>query len=160
MNLYNLIFIHDLKSWSVSQLRDVLNNKISNCFEIIPSIKKLFSPIYGSYFIIRVNINQNTHKFFYLLIDIIKGLPITSKISWFLSNKIPKTIKSKKVKNLDMALNPVNKEFFTNYLDSSSSFVNLCVSWNINGWNSEKKDSVRYLSSVSQASLYLSSRNR
>jgi len=39
-------------------------------------------------------------------------------------------------------LNPFSLDFFTNYLNSSSTLFNLCVSWNINGWNIEKRDSV------------------
>ncbi|KAG4102819.1 hypothetical protein H8356DRAFT_1647746, partial [Neocallimastix lanati (nom. inval.)] len=38
--------------------------------------------------------------------------------------------------------------FYSYHLHSSSSFFNLCSSWNINSWNSEKRDVVMYLNSV------------
>ncbi|KAL6598118.1 hypothetical protein U3516DRAFT_763866 [Neocallimastix sp. 'constans'] len=40
------------------------------------------------------------------------------------------------------------KGFYSCHLHSSSSFFNLCSSWNINSWNSEKRDVVMYLNSV------------
>jgi len=42
----------------------------------------------------------------------------------------------------------ISRDFYSCHLYSSSSFFNLCSSWNINGLNSEKKDGVMYLSSV------------
>ncbi|OUM58040.1 hypothetical protein PIROE2DRAFT_16800 [Piromyces sp. E2] len=85
-----------------------------------------------------------------------KGLPFTSKISWSLCNKIPKKLESKKTKNLDIALNPVSKDFFNNYLISSSTLFNLCISWNINGWNSLIfQYGVLYLNSLFKPALIL-----
>ena len=39
-------------------------------------------------------------------------------------------------------------EFYSYHLYSSSSIFNLCSCWNINDWNSGKRDSVMYLNSV------------
>jgi len=70
MNNYSLIFIHDLNSWFPSNLMAKVISKIPNYNEIIPYVKKLFSPRYGSYFIIRVNKHKNDLKFF----DVLKFL--------------------------------------------------------------------------------------
>ena len=56
--------------------------------------------------------------------------------------------KSRKSNNIDVELNPMAKDFFSSHLNSNSSFFNLCVSWNINGWNTEKRDSILYLNSI------------
>jgi len=148
MNSHTLLFIHDLDSWSIPRLREIFNSKFPNSSALISSIKKLFSPKFGSYFIIKVNNSQENLSFFNLLLSVIKGLPVTSKIRWSISNRIPKKLKSKRKCNLDAALNPLSLDFFTNYLSSSSTLFNLCVSWNINGWNIEKRDSVLYLSKI------------
>jgi len=147
MNKYNFIYIHDLKSWSVSQLKEFFYNKIPNCLETIPSIKKPFSPKYGSYFIIRVNITKTCTNFLNILLLLLNGLPVTSKIYWS-SWKQNKCKKRSKCKIQDISLKPMSKEFFNNHLNSHSNFFNLCASWNINGWNYEKRDSIIYLNSV------------
>lgn len=41
-----------------------------------------------------------------------------------------------------------SKEIFNNHLNSHSSFFNLCVSWDINSWNYEKRNSIIYLNSI------------
>ena len=40
------------------------------------------------------------------------------------------------------------KILFSSHLNSNSSFFNLCVSWNIIGWNTEKPDGILYLNST------------
>jgi len=48
----------------------------------------------------------------------------------------------------------ISRDFYSCHLYSSSSFFNLCSSWNINGLNSEKKDGVMYLNSVLNLYVY------
>ena len=111
-------------------------------------LKKLFSPRYGSYFIIRVNKHKNDLKFFDVLDFLRDKIPETAKITWTLCNKLKQMNKSRKSNNIDVELNPMAKDFFSSHLNSNSSFFNLCVSWNINGWNTEKRDSILYLNSI------------
>jgi len=71
------------------------------------------------------------------------------------------TIKNVKVILILMTVNPIKKikrkiksffgisrNFYSCHLHSNSSFFNICSSWNINSWNSEKRDGVMYLNSV------------
>jgi len=125
MNSHTLLFIRDLDSWSIPRLREFFNCKFPNSSVLISSIKKLFSPKYGSYFIIKVNNSLENLSFFNLLLSVIKGLPITSKIRWTISNRIPKKLKSRSKRNLDAALNPLSLDLFTNYLNSSSIWTHL-----------------------------------
>ena len=58
-----MIFIHKLKNWSVKKNYNCISNLSSSFFNIIFSIVRKFSPLYGSYFIIKVNaLNSNTIK--------------------------------------------------------------------------------------------------
>jgi len=148
MNKYNLIFIHDLKAWSANKLMVYIMNKIPNYFGFVLFSKKLFSPKYGSYFIIRINNHNNDLDFYNFLNFLREELPVTSKISWTLCNKIKNNNNPRKSKNIDIELNPMAKDFFSSHLNSNSSFFNLCVSWNINGWNTEKRDSILYLNNI------------
>ena len=88
MNIYSLIFIHDLNSWSPSKLIAQVISKIPNYNEIIPYIKKLFSPRYDSYFIIRINKHKNDLNFFEVLSFLREKILETAKISWSLCNKL------------------------------------------------------------------------
>jgi len=135
MNNYSLIFIHDLNSWSTNKLMTQVN-------EIIPYIKKLFSPRYGSYFFIRVNKHKNDLILFELLNFLREIIPVTAKINWSLCNKLKQKNKSKKFNSIDVELNPMAKDFFSSHLNLNSSFFNLWVSWNINDWKTEKRDSI------------------
>jgi len=109
-------------------------SKIPNYYEIISYIKKLFSPRYGSYFIIRVNKHKNDLNSFDVLNFLREKIPETAKINWSLCNKLKQKNKSRKSSNIDIELNPIAKDFFSSHLNSNSSFFNLCVSWNIKGW--------------------------
>jgi len=41
------------------------------------------------------------------------------------------------------------KDFlYSSIYSSSTQFFNLCVSWNINGWNDEKRDGIRYFNEI------------
>jgi len=41
------------------------------------------------------------------------------------------------------------KDFlYSNIYSPSTQFFNLCVSWNINGWNDEKRDGIRYFNEI------------
>jgi len=112
MNNYSLIFIHDLKSWSPSKLMVQVISKIPNYYEIIPYIKKHFSPRYDSYFIIRVNKHKNDLILFEVLNFLKENIPVTAKIYWFMCNKIKQKNKSRKSNNIDVELNPMAKDFF------------------------------------------------
>jgi len=68
--------------------------------------------------------------------------------------KKKKKKKKKKIKKKNQEKNKnffffgTPREFYSCHLYSSSSYFNLYSIWNINEWNSEKKDGVMYLSSV------------
>ena len=112
MNKYSLIFIHNLNSCSPSKLMAEVISKIPNYQEIIPYIKKLFSPRYDSYFIIRVNKHKNDLKFFEVLNFLRDKIPETAKINWSLCNKLKQKNKSRKSNIIDVELNPMAKDFF------------------------------------------------
>jgi len=57
-------------------------SKIPNYNETIPYVKKLFSPRYGSYFIIRINKHKNDLNFFDVLNFLRDKIPETAKINW------------------------------------------------------------------------------
>ncbi|KAG4101685.1 hypothetical protein H8356DRAFT_1653899, partial [Neocallimastix lanati (nom. inval.)] len=122
-NKFYMNFIHKFKNYNLS----------SSFFNVIFSIVRKFSPIYGSFFIVKVNTpNSNTFKQLYDLLN--DGFHSSVKINY----------KECKVKSFF----GISRDFYTYHLYSSSSFFNLCSSWNINGWNSEKRDGVMYLNSV------------
>jgi len=56
--------------------------------------------------------------------------------------------KKKKIKRNIKSFFSIAIEFYLYYLYSSSSFFNICSNWNINGWNSEKRDAVIHLNFV------------
>ena len=72
--------------------------------EIIPYVKKLFSPRYGSYFIIRVNKHKNDLNFFDVLNFLRDKIPESAKITWTLCNKLKQMNKSRKSNNTDVEL--------------------------------------------------------
>jgi len=104
MNNYSLIFIHGLNSWSPSKLLAQVISKIPNYREIIPCIKKLFSPRYGSYFIIRVTKHKNDLNFFEVLNFLRDKIPKSSKINWSLCNKLKQKNKSENLITLILNL--------------------------------------------------------
>ena len=67
---------------------------------------------------------------------------------------IIKLNKFKKIKRKIKSFFGIPRDFYSCHLYSSSSFFNLCSSWNINGLNSEKKDGVMYLNSVLNLYVY------
>ena len=85
---------------------------------------------------------KNDLDFFEVLNFLRDKIPATAKINWTLCNKLKQKTKSRISNNIDVELNPMAKDFFSSHLNSNSSFFNLCVSWNINGWNTEKRDSI------------------
>ena len=54
----------------------------------------------------------------------------------------------KKVKRKIKSFFGIPRDFYSCHLYTSSSFFSLCSSWNINGWNSEKRDDVMCLNSI------------
>ncbi|KAG4103614.1 hypothetical protein H8356DRAFT_1030255 [Neocallimastix lanati (nom. inval.)] len=144
-----MIFIHKLKNWLVKKIYNYISNLSSSFFNIIFSIVRKFSPIYGSYFIIKVNaLNSNTFKQFYDLLndDFHSSIKINNKEwrGYSYSNDRKSNYNKRKIKSLF----GISRDFCSCHLYSSSSFFNLGSSWNINGWNSEKRDGVMYLNSV------------
>ena len=59
-----------------------------------------------------------------------------------------KVKKIKKIKRKIKFFFGIPRDFYSCHLYSSSSFFNLCSSWNINGWNSKKRDDIIYLNSI------------
>jgi len=148
MNNFSLIFVRNLKAWPSNKIMMKIISKIQNYFEIILYIKKKFSSRYGTYFIIKVNNHKNDLDFFNVLYLLRKEVPVTSKIIWSLYNKLRNNGESKKSNNIDVELNPMVNTFFSNHLNSSSSFFNFCVSWNINGLNTKKSDIILWNNSI------------
>jgi len=142
-NKFYLIFIHDLQSWTKKRLMEFFDQEIPNCNTIIHSLTKKYSPISGSYFILRIN-GSNPLDALNIILLISNKLPVTKKINWILCDSIRSNRYYKKSSIADYFRNSLPDDFFSNYLNSKLPCFNLCVSWNINGWNSEKKDGVLY----------------
>jgi len=161
---YYMIFIRDLKEWSTKQLYNVIYLNTRSQFDLLFSIKKKCSPKYGSYFAIKVNA-PNQHSLISFILTSIERLPITSKIGWkrcslnssYHRNSVTSNkVKCKnKFKPLDTLLNPMPQDFFSSHLSPNSVYFNLCASWNINGWNSEKKKTLLYIL-IQSLNLYTS----
>ena len=138
-----LIFIHDLESWTESRLWEFLSKKISNCNNIIQGIVKKHYVNMENYFIIRVNYKNHT-DFIKVLILITSHLPIKNKVYWKIKSNIrsySKTIRSS-------SLTPISEDFLYTNPSSSAKFFNLCACWNINGWNTNKRDGLTYFNSI------------
>ena len=154
---YYIIFIHDLKEWTTKQLYNVIYLNTINQFNFFFSVGKKYSPKYGSYFAIKVNA-PDQHTLINFLLSSIKRLPVTSKIGWkhyninspINNNSLIQNRKNYKenFKQFDSSFYSMHQDFFSSHLSNNSTFFNLCASWNINGWNNEKKDSVLYLNSI------------
>jgi len=142
-----LIFIHDLKSWSKKRLMESLINDLKPCSDLIQALSKIYSPTLGNYFIIRIN-GTNPVESLAFLILLAHKLPINSKISWKFINKLKNNRKLKKRHIVKSPLGNLPSDFFSTHLSSKDSYFNLCASWNINGWNPEKKDGVMYFNNT------------
>jgi len=147
---YVLIFIHDLQSWTVTRLWEFLSKRISNCNNIIHGIVKKHTINMENYFIIRVNYNKPTY-YLNILYIITQALPVT-RINWkiIIPSASSKNRKSKHQHKLFYSNDsiPLSNDFlFTNPLSPLPLF-NFCSCWNINGWNSEKRDGIIYFNSI------------
>eukprot|EP00833_Pecoramyces_ruminatium_P016743 jgi/Orpsp1_1/1190775/evm.model.d7180000081142.1 len=139
-NEFILIFVHDLLSWTEERLWHYLSKKISNCNNIIHGIVKKHTPNMENYFIIRTSYAKPSY-YLSILYLLTKSLPI-NKIDWIKTNKIRTFSSSKKLRKNSLKyfnsfrIKTLSSDFIYNSIYSSSSlFFNLCVSWNINGWN-------------------------
>jgi len=133
-------FIHDLQSWPVNKLWKFLSKNISNCNEIVHRITKKHLPNMENYFILRIRYDKPTY-YLNILFIITQCLPLC-KINWIKTNKI-QTFSYVKIFNnklFSFETKSMVKDFLCNsiYLPVIQ-FFNLCVSWNINGWNTEKQ---------------------
>ena len=126
---------------------EFLIRELPNYNEIIQSIDKKYSPTFGIYFILRVD---GTHLLFTLLVILLicNKLPITNEIKWTKCNTTRSNRYYKKSTAVDPFKNSLPSDFFSNYLNPKAPCFNLCASWNINGWNTEKKDGVLYFIST------------
>ena len=142
-----LIFIHNLSSWSKQRLMEFLRIKLQLFKEIIQSVSKKYSPSLGIYFIIKINGSSALNAMLFLLI-LANKLPISSKISWKFIEKLRCNRQYKKSRSVKASVGPISQDFFSSHLKPNAPFFNLCITWNINGWNTEKKDGVMYFLSI------------
>jgi hypothetical protein len=143
-----LIFIHDLESWTESRLWEFLSKKISNCNNIIHGIVKKHNVNMENYFIIRVNYNNDT-DYLKVLVMITSHLPIR-RINWIFTSKIRTfSVANRSINSFNSSpIMPIPEDILYTNLSSNGKFFNLCVSWNINGWNTDKRDELTYFNNI------------
>eukprot|EP00833_Pecoramyces_ruminatium_P010910 jgi/Orpsp1_1/1184942/evm.model.c7180000091668.1 len=114
---------------------------------------KKHTPNMENYFIIRTSYAKPSY-YLSILYLLTKSLPI-NKIDWIKTNKIRTFSSSKKLRKNSLKyfnsfrIKTLSSDFIYNSIYSSSSlFFNLCVSWNINGWNTEKRDGIKYFNDI------------
>ena len=147
-NKFVLIFIHDLQSWTPSRLWEFLSKKVSNCNNIIHGIVKKHNVNMENYFIIRVNYSEPAY-YLNILYIITSILPV-KKINWIIKNRI-RTVSVVNRTRSSYHSSPIfelSSDFLHTNPFSSVKFFNICTSWNINGWNSEKRDGLTYFNSI------------
>ena len=144
---FYLIFIHDLQSWSKSKFMEYFSLNLPNFNNIILAMDKKYSPKFGSYFIIRVD-GSNPFTALNLILFMYKNLKFQNDINWILCDNLRSNRYYKKSSFSDAFRNSIPKDFFSNHLNSKSPCFNLCASWNINGWSSDKRDGVLYFISI------------
>ena len=140
-----LLYIHDLQSWNVQKMYEFLSKRISNLSDIIHGIIKKHKPNMENYFIIRVNYSKPTY-YLNIIYQVTSYLPV-ERINFKVidnSHKPSSSCKINRKKYSSYDTISLASEFtFTNHR-TNSQFFNLCVSWNINGWNLEKHDGMTY----------------
>jgi len=102
-----------------------------------------------NYFILRINYDKPTY-YLNILFLLTHCLPI-NKINWIQTDKIRTFSEVKKFNNKfsSFETKSMAKDFlYSNIYSPSTQFFNLCVSWNINGWNDEKRDGIRYFNEI------------
>ena len=157
-NKFYLIFIHDLQSWTKKRLMEFFSQELPNYNTIIHSLTKKYSPIFGTYFIIRVD-GTNPLSALNLILFICNNLPVSKKINWLLCNSTRSNRQYKKTSFSDYFKNSMPSDFLSNHLNSKLPCFNLCVSWNINGWNSEKKTVFYILYLLSNLFVFVSKKS-
>ncbi|KAG4108026.1 hypothetical protein H8356DRAFT_1619838, partial [Neocallimastix lanati (nom. inval.)] len=121
--LYNSNFHHGIRHYKCVFYM-IFIHKLKNW-----SVKKLFNFI-----------SNLTNSFFNIIFSIVRKFsPLYD--SYFIIKEMLSIRKIKSFFNIP-------RDFYSCHLHSSSSFFNLCSSWNINGWNSERRDEIMYLNSV------------
>ena len=143
-----LIFIHDLQSWTPSRLWEWLSKKVSNCNNIIHGIVKKHNVNMENYFIIRVNYSSPTY-YMNILYMITSLLPV-KKVNWIVINKIRTFSKNNRILSTyhSSPIFELSSDFLHTNPFSNFKYINICASWNINGWNSEKRDGLSYFNSI------------
>ena len=143
-----LIFIHDLQSWTPSRLWEFLSKKVSNCNNIIHGIVKKHSVNMENYFVIRVNYTKPTY-YLNILYIITSILPV-KKINWIITDRIRTFSKINRICSAyhSSPIFELSSDFLHTNPFSNVKFFNICTSWNINGWNSDKRDGLTYFNSI------------
>ena len=77
-----------------------------------------------------------------LILLICNKLHVTKNLNWIKCNSTRSNRYYRKSSIADSFIKSLPCDFFTNHLNPKSPYFNLCASWNVNGWNSEKKDGV------------------
>ena len=126
---------------------EFLRIKLQLFKEIIQSVSKKYSPSLGIYFIIKINGSSALNVMLFLLI-LTNKLPISSKISWKFIEKLRCNRQYKKSRSVKASVGPISQDFFSSHLKPNAPFFNLCITWNINGWNTSLSQT--YLSIMSQ----------
>jgi len=143
-----LIFIHDLQSWTPRRLWEFLSKKVSNINIIIHGIVKKHNVNMENYFIIRVNYTKPTY---YLnILYIITSLLPVSRINWKITNKIRTFSKNNRICSAyySSPIFELSEDFLHTNPFSNYKYFNICTSWNINGWNSDKREGLSYFNSI------------
>jgi len=101
-----------------------------------------------NYFIIRVNYNNDT-DYLKVLVMITSHLPIR-RINWIFTSKIRTfSVANRSINSFNSSpIMPIPEDILYTNLSSNGKFFNLCVSWNINGWNTDKRDELTYFNNI------------
>jgi len=102
-----------------------------------------------NYFILRINYDKPTY-YLNILFLLTRCLSIY-KINWIKTNEIRTFCYVKKFCNRFSSFETKSmvKDFLYRSIYSPfTQFFNLCVIWNINGWNDEKRDGIRYFNEI------------
>jgi len=102
-----------------------------------------------NYFILRISYDK---PFYYLtILFILTQCQPICKINWIKTNKIQtfSYVKNNYNKFSSFETKSMVKYFlYSNIYSPSTQFFNLYISWNINGWNAEKRDGIRYFNEI------------
>ena len=101
-----------------------------------------------NYFIIRVNYTKPTY-YLNILYIITSILPV-SRINQKITNKIRTFSKNNQICSAyhSSLIFELSEDFFHTNHFSNYKYFNICTSWNINGWNSDKREGLSYFNSI------------